>query len=164
MEIKPYLPSCYEKLPEIFCLTSDQFSTIKDLDFIRSLYRAKPNIYVAQAITTNPVKPIWLGIFEQQNVGYNIINPLNCRYPSTFSPELKVKSDVLICAMSKQIILDLTKGPSVGATVEITMSKIMGKPILGVKEKYQTVSFFTDYLCSKIVNTNACFNESITLI
>ena len=140
-------------VPPAFQLSEAQFEFVKNLELNKSLPLDKSYAYVSQCLTDDPSRPIWLDDYLKRCNAYYLIDPSEIQYQYVnLSTELIVKNDIFLCYLSDFILLDLTKGNSVGASVECTLSKIMNKPIYGIKYKHQTTSRFTQFLCYRILN------------
>lgn len=163
------LPECYSKLPQEFKYTENEKLMAMGLLFIQYIIQEnKPVIYLAQSITTDSSNPYWtLDLCKKYGSSHTIVNPtmIMYRYPESVPTSLRVKTDIFMCSLADYILFDLTKGPSIGATVEVTMSKIMGKEIIGVYDSNrqfylkQRISFFADFLCTRIQD----YSKEITL-
>lgn len=162
-----YVPECYNLLPFKFKFTPAEIVQAAELPFVEKLFiKDKPNIYLAQAITTNQSIPKWMidFIYNYEDK-FNLINPAipSFRYPRGTPTNIMIKMDIFMCSTSKYIMLDLTKGPSVGATIETAMSYIMNKTIIGIKDSdIAMISFFTEYLCTHVLTTDASLFGYIT--
>ncbi len=130
-----------------------------------------PNcIYLSQPITglIDNVPPQYfdkLQVFLASK-SFQLINPI--AYPYIFAPdtphEVIVETDLLMVRHCKAVILDLTRGYSVGATVEAVHAHDKNIPIIGVSKHPKRESCFANYLCKTIVKPKNLFNELEAII
>lgn len=125
-----------------------------------------PNcVYLAQPITglidcTPPKYFYELDVFLAGK-NHQLINPI--AHPYTFAPntphEVIVETDLLMVNHCKAVVLDLTRGYSVGATVEAAHAHDKDIPIIGVSKQPKRESCFAHYLCKTIVKPKNLYNE-----
>ena len=142
-------------MPKPFRFNQDHINSLSTNKVCQLLNFSKPIVYISQMLTPDNTQSCWVKTLDIMKNDWCILDTSDPIFrTSNISKQFRVKLDFFLCFCSDMILVDFTKGSSIGVSAEITVSAILYKPILGIAHEEQKLSIFVDTLCNDLITPN----------
>lgn len=152
MFTEQFIERYLNQMPSVFAFTEKQIETLANNSICQLLDVFKPTVYISQMLTPDNTQSCWVKTLDIMKESWSILDTSNPLFINpTLTKQFRVKLDLFLCFCSDLILVDFTKGSSVGVSAEITVSRILNKPIIGIANSDQNLSIFVEVLCSSVI-------------
>ncbi len=127
----------------------------------------QPRIYLSQAMQGKYKVPrTWVPKFKKWAVQHQMFcfDPVVYGKYTSSDPRQIVRLDYAIVALSNLLIIDFTRGLSIGATCEMVEAHRLHIPVLGVANPRQTLSPWAHHHCQRIISPKEITEQVLRIL